>query len=96
MSRHHRSQTYDLAKLRKLLAPTLPVPCGEARCTRGGVVYPGQAWDVSHIIGAAEGGQAIASNVVVAHRGCNRSAGGKAGRAMQLKRERDTKRLPKW
>jgi hypothetical protein len=71
------------------------LPCVN-RCRLGGVVLPGQAFDVAHIIDVDAGGTDDPSNLGAAHVACNRSDGGKAGRAKQLTRARDEKRLMKW
>ncbi len=69
---------------RAYLATTLPVPC--RRCGR--MIYDGEPWDVGHIIDKTLRPDLMAdpSNWSVEHRHCNRSAGGRKGRAMQLQR----------
>jgi 5-methylcytosine-specific restriction endonuclease McrA len=83
MSQHHKAvrfSTYS-KRYRPSIAKTLPAPCVN-RCTRGGIVHPDQPWDVAHIVDAAEGGGNERNNFGAAHRGCNRSDGGKKGAAI--------------
>jgi len=54
------------------------LPCVN-RCRMGGVVFPGQKWDVGHIIGLAQGGTNAYSNLGASHSHCNRSDGGREG-----------------
>lgn len=80
MSRHHQASGYTrIAKtLRKRLEPTLPRPC--AHC--GKPVHAAQKWDVAHLTDLGRGDYSGVTRVAVAHRSCNRSAGGKLGAAM--------------
>jgi hypothetical protein len=77
MSRHHRAQkwTKHSPKLRKLIAPQLPLPCVEC----GRPVMPDMKWDVSHRQSAEHGGVPTLGNVGPGHERCNRSKGGKRG-----------------
>ena len=81
MSRHHRASGYTkIAKtLRARLEPTLPRAC----CHCGKPVHPSQLWDVAHLKDLGRGDYSDVRRVAVAHRSCNRSAGGKLGAAMQ-------------
>lgn len=77
MSRHHRAQhwTTHAPKLRKLIAPLLPLPC--VNCGRP--VLPEHRWQVGHRKDAALGGRPTFANTGPAHAKCNNSAGGKLG-----------------
>ena len=99
MSRHHKTKWTgaDSRKWRAIIEPTLPAPCCAARCVMGGVVYPGQLWDVGHRVGVADPRSSNdAVNLGPEHRKCNRSAGGKQGGAMTKKKRRDDERLVTW
>lgn len=98
MSKHHDAQSWSnhSKRLRPIIAATLPQPCIGPRCFHGGVVYPGDTWQVGHILDAALGGQPTIENVGPIHRKCNASDGGKKGRALQLGSERDRRRLISW
>lgn len=87
MSRHHRAQkwTTHMPKLRKMLEPKLPLRC--LNCPHP--VTRDQRWQVGHILDAALGGKAKASNVGATHawcptclKRCNQVAGGKLGAAV--------------
>lgn len=93
MSRHHDRAGWAgrTQAIRKRLEPTLPAPCVQ-RCGR--LVEPGQLWDVAHLTDLALGGDL--HHYGVAHRSCNRSAGGRLGAAMSNKRRRANSRKPSW
>lgn len=86
MSRHHRAQkwTTHSPKLRKKLAPMLPLPC--VNCGRP--VLPEQKWHVGHRLDAMNGGRPTLANVGPAHAKCNLRAGGKLGAAVSNARRR--------
>lgn len=65
--------------VRAALATRLPLPC--SRCGRS--VEPDEPWDVDHLTPQAEGGTHELANLWPAHRRCNRSHGGRLGRARQ-------------
>jgi hypothetical protein len=96
MSRHHRANgtAYALAKARPSIRAGLPSPCVNA-CQYTGIVYPGEAFDVGHIVGAEAGGTNDRSNLGPAHVKCNRSDGGKVGAARtNAARRSQNKRRP--
>lgn len=87
MSEHHRTASY--AKAARIARPRLQaqinaggLPCVN-RCKLGGIVRPGDTWDVAHIIGADQAKRMgwteaqinAQSNLSSAHRLCNRSDG---------------------
>lgn len=80
MSENHRRSSWSKysARYRPSVAACLPSPCVNT-CYLGGVVYPGQPFDVGHIVGIEAGGTNERSNVGAAHQSCNRSDGGKVG-----------------
>jgi hypothetical protein len=95
MTAHHRSSEW--VKVRNKIRPILQarinaggLPCVN-RCQMGGLVFPGQTWDVAHIIDVAKGGTDHPSNLGAAHVRCNRSDGGTAG-AIKANYNRATKR----
>ncbi|NRD25834.1 HNH endonuclease [Frigoribacterium sp. VKM Ac-2836] len=95
MTDHHRSRAW--VKVRNRVRPIFQarinaggMPCVN-RCVMGGIVYPGQAWDVAHLIDAAKGGTDDMSNLGAAHRRCNRSDGGTQG-AIKTNQARAQKR----
>jgi hypothetical protein len=110
MSEHHRTPDWKktTAIMRPRLAASLPAPCVQPRCRRGGVVSPGESWDVAHIVSVEQAkaqGWTTAqmnhpSNLGVAHVRCNRSDGGKAGAAKangaRRTLTRAERRLPSW
>ena len=71
-------------RARAMLAPTLPTQCW--RCGR--MVTEGMRWDVGHIIDISDRPDLMADPNVwaVEHARCNRSAGGRKGRAIQAPR----------
>lgn len=103
MSAHHRSASWrsTTRKQRPLIAASLPRLCVNG-C--GHSVLPEQAWDVGHIVSVVQGrarGWTTAmidapSNLGPAHVKCNRSDGGKEGRAKQLARHKANRRLLQW
>lgn len=97
MSAHHRTSAWTkiTKTMRPILKASLPAPCVN-HCVLGGVVYPEQAFDVAHIVDVALGGTDDRSNLGPAHCKCNRSDGGKAGRAKQIATKREALRYPQW
>lgn len=97
MTSHHR--TAEWAKVTRINRPrikaSLPAPCVN-RCQHGGIVYPGQAFDVAHIIDVDLGGTDDPSNLGPAHPRCNRSDGGKAGQQKQQTTKKQERRLLQW
>ena len=63
--------------MRPIIKASLPAMCVDC----GGVVMPGQAFDVGHIVALSAGGLNTQANVGASHRGCNRRAGGAMGGA---------------
>jgi 5-methylcytosine-specific restriction endonuclease McrA len=67
-------------RARRLLQPT--IDSGVAVCSKcGGIIHPGQLWDVDHIISRDRAPHLLArpDNWTTAHRSCNRSAGARYG-----------------
>lgn len=95
MTAHHRTAAWSKVQrvMRPRIAATLPAPCIN-RCGR--LVTPDQKWDIGHIVDAGKGGSDDASNLGPAHVKCNRSDGGKAGRAKQIAKSKTDRRLPAW
>ena len=83
VSGHHKRSDWPKysKRYRPSITATLPAPCVNA-CLLGGVVYPGQRFDVGHIVGVEAGGSNDRSNVGPAHVSCNRSDGGRIGAAI--------------
>lgn len=81
MSANHKRDgtAYKLKKARPHIDAILPAPCVNQPCKLGGIVHPGQTYDVGHIIDKAAGGADVLSNFGPAHPGCNRRDGGKIG-----------------
>lgn len=79
--------------MRPRIAATLPAPCVN-RCGRS--VTPDQAWDIGHVVDVGKGGSDDPSNLGPSHVQCNRSDGGKEGRARQIARVKESRRLPQW
>lgn len=97
MTEHHRTPEWRRITriMRPLIRAQLPLPCVN-RCVLGGVVEPGQPFDVAHVVDVDHGGDDSMDNLGPAHVRCNRSDGGKAG-AMKQKAQRQTKaRFPNW
>lgn len=80
MSQHHRAgkHTTRAPRIRAQLTPQLPLPCVDC----GRAVFPGDAWQVGHILAAVHGGQTTLANCGPSHTACNRRAGGKLGAAV--------------
>lgn len=103
MSEHHRSTSWKviLRTVKPRVAAALPAPCIEG-CGR--LVNPGDTFDLGHIVSVAAARRMgwteqqinAASNLGPAHPKCNRSAGGKAGRALQVAASKQKRRLPSW
>lgn len=91
MSANHKRDgtAYKLKKARPHIDARLPAPCVN-RCKLGGIVHPGQAYDVGHIIGKEAGGADVLSNFGPAHVTCNRSDGGKIGARITNARRKAT------
>ncbi|MGN7976522.1 hypothetical protein ACTJJ4_03030 [Microbacterium sp. 22195] len=103
MTRFHRTKEWASfsKKARPILAAALPLPCVNAYRWEGcrGVVMPGEAFDVAHIISHnVDPFQPLDMSMVgAAHQRCNRRAGAAEGgrkRAQQKARGGDDKRLP--
>jgi hypothetical protein len=97
MSGNHKANNWAKfsARYRPSVKACLPSPCVNA-CQLGGVVYPGQPFDVGHIVGYDAGGSNDRSNVGAAHVKCNRSDGGKIGAALTNAAKRSGKKLREW
>lgn len=98
MSRYHDAQSWanHSHRLRPIITASLPQPCVSTRCRYGGVVYPGDRFDVAHRIAASDGGQPTVENTGPAHPRCNRSDGARLGNRINKQTERERKRLPSW
>lgn len=100
MTAYHRSPEWArfVRKARPIIAATLPAPCVQPRCQRGGTVHPEEQWDVAHLPGhdARLGGELSLEVVGAAHRRCNRSDGGRTGNAIQQQRRKTEKGYPTW
>lgn len=110
MTAHHTGAEWQ--KVRSIALPiiraTLPAPCIEQRCQRGGIVHPGQRWQVGHIVSASTAkrmGWTRAqidhlSNLGPSHGRCNASEGGKLGSqvtaAKRAPRREASRRMPSW
>jgi len=101
MSRHHREQrwTTHAPKLRKVIAPQLPLPCIDC----GHAVTPDMTWQVGHRHAASAGGRPTVENTGPSHtycptckRKCNQSAGGRLGAAVTNARRRESNGLRPW
>lgn len=98
MSKGHDARGWN-ASTRKYwkarIEASLPQPC--ARC--GVDIQPGSTYDIDHIVSLSQGGLTEADNLSAAHVRCNRSHGGRIGRAKQLGRineQRDERGDPEW
>jgi hypothetical protein len=94
---HHTTRT---AKLRPRIQAAIDAGA-DVRCWRcGGPILPGQAFDLGHQVDLAQGGDP--NDMRPEHRSktgrCpgNRSAGGKLGRSMQMKKTRSERRMLPW
>lgn len=103
MTRFHRTKEWAAfsKRARPIIAASLPAPCVNAYRWSGcrGVVYPGEAFDVGHIVSHnVDPTQPLdMSRVGAAHRQCNRIAGAAEGgrkRARSRAGGADDKRLP--
>lgn len=103
MTAFHRSAAWAAfsKRARPILAASLPAPCVNAGRWAGcrGVVHPGEAFDVAHIVSHnVDPTQPLdLSRVGPAHRLCNRKAGAAEGgrkRARTREGGPDAKRLP--
>jgi hypothetical protein len=100
MSAIHRTKQW--AKFTRMARPIitaqLPRPCVN-HCGR--MVEPGQRFDIGHLIShAIDPSQPLSLELVgPAHPGCNRQAGGREGRAKQLRKaqplQQQDQRLPR-
>ena len=88
MSQHHRAtrHTTKAPRIRAQLTAQLPLPCVDCRRP----VFPGDAWQVGHILAASQGGQTTIANCGPSHTSCNRRAGGKLGAAVTNAKRRST------
>jgi hypothetical protein len=95
MTAHHRTAAWSKVQrqMRPRIAATLPAPCIN-RCGKN--VTPDQQWDIGHIVSVTAGGSDDPNNLGAAHVRCNRSDGGKEGRAKQLALHKKIRRLPSW
>lgn len=95
MSALHRTPEWKALtrRARPLLRAQLPLPCVN-RCKRGGIVMPGEQFDVGHLPGHE--GMIGLQHVGPAHPGCNRSDGGKVGAAIVNGRRRAENGLRPW
>lgn len=103
MSEHHRTTSWKviLRTVKPRVAAALPSPCING-CGR--MVEHGSTFDLGHIVDVAVAKrqgwttQQIndPSNLGPAHPKCNRSSGGKAGRAIQVAAQKKKRRLPSW
>lgn len=94
MSAHHRTAAWSKVQreARPIIAATLPRQCVD--CPR--LVTTDQPWDIGHIVSVANGGTDHLHNLGPSHTACNRSAGGRDGRARQLAGLKQKRRLPTW
>lgn len=103
MSQHHRTASWSktLRDVKPRVAAALPLPCAEG-CGR--MVNPGDTFDLAHIV-SVDAGRRLGwterelndpSNLAPAHPKCNRSNGGKVGRAKQVAASKRNRRLPTW
>ena len=94
MSRHHKKtkHTTHVVTVRAIIAAQLPRPCVDC----GKPVAKTDQWEVGHIVPAALGGRTTLQNCGPSHRVCNRRAGGKLGRSMQLRSARARKDIREW
>lgn len=95
MSALHRTPAWKALtrKARPILRAQLPLPCVN-RCRLGGIVTPGQQFDVAHLPGHE--GLIGLEHVGAAHTACNRSDGGRHGAALTNGRRRESNGLRAW
>lgn len=93
MSRHHAAVGHtSIARVaRPVIQASLPQPCIQPRCRRGGWVHPEDRWDVAHYTDLGLGGDP--NQVGPAHLVCNRSDGGKQGARITNARKRGSESL---
>lgn len=98
MSAIHRSSKWITftRMARPIIARTLPAPCVDPKPGCPGLVQPGQLWDIAHLVSHHRDPfqPLVLEAVGPAHRSCNRSQGGKEGRAKQIAHTRVDQRLP--
>jgi hypothetical protein len=98
MSAIHRTSKWGTftRMARPIIARTLPAPCVDPKPGCPGIVTPDQPWDVAHLVSHhLDPFQPLTLAAVgPAHRTCNRTQGGKEGRAKQLQARRTDQRLP--
>lgn len=105
MTAHHRTNEWRalITELRPIYRAA--IRNGNARCVDcGKPITEGQAFDVGHRVGVAEGKaqgwtrQMLDSptNLGPSHRGCNRSAGGKVGAKISNTKRTEGKRHLPW
>ncbi len=94
MSKWHKQSrhTTHAVKIRDILKMTLPRPCVDC----GRPVLPTDKWQVGHIIPASQGGQTTLANCGPSHELCNKRAGGRLGRSMQLRASKQRKDIREW
>ena len=106
MSKAHQTASYTAAA--RIMRPRIQAqidaggsPCVQRPCRMGGLVLPGEVWDLGHIVSAMEG-KAMGwtpqqinalTNFGAAHRHENRSDGAKANRANQIKTKQTERRM---
>ena len=97
MASYHKSAQWQkfTRRVRPIIAATLPAPCVQPRCQLHRPVEPEDKWDVAHLPGVALGEETV-ETVGPAHQRCNRSDGGKVGRAIQIAQTQTDRRFPKW
>lgn len=103
MTDYHRTPEWKAftRQVRPMIQASLPAPCVN-RCKKGGIVAPGDRWDVAHLPGHdayLRRGDLSINHVGPAHSSCNRSDGGRVGAALTNKsrlehRARDERFLP--
>lgn len=98
MSQNHKRSGWATvsARHRPSIRAALPSPCVNPPCKHGGMVYPGQRFDVAHIVDADAGGSNDRSNLGAAHPDCNRRDGGRIGARKTNEARRSQKRRRAW
>ncbi|WP_457098838.1 hypothetical protein [Microbacterium sp. P5_E9] len=89
MSHYHRSAAGQRQSKAARAHVTLPAQC--AKC--GGIIQPGEPFDMGHVVDVAQGG--AASPLLPEHRRCNRRSGGRLGAAV-TNRKHTRGAYPSW